>query len=103
MAGGHQSRRTIERRAEVVRIAKLGFAGRNTHPHRQFEFPLRVNGSLHRRLRRGERRTHPVTGVLEQVAAVLADHTTKNLVMLGQGGSHDGASFPTDVSNLPRR
>ena len=88
MTGGHHSRGAVERRTEVVRIAKLGFAGRDAHPHRQFQFPLRGNSSLHRRLRRGERRTHAVTGVLEQIAAVRPDRCAKNLVMRGQRGSH---------------
>ena len=35
MPGGHHPRRTIEHRTEVIALAQLGFAGRQTHPHRQ--------------------------------------------------------------------
>ena len=49
--GGHHPRRTIEHRTEVVRPPQLGFAGRQPHPHRQLQRPLRGHRGIHRRPR----------------------------------------------------
>jgi len=48
MSGGHHPCRTIEHRAEVVAVARFGFAGRDAHPHRQHQCPLRSYGGIHR-------------------------------------------------------
>ncbi len=83
MTGGHHPRSTVEHRAEVVTVARLGFPGRQPHPHRQRERPLRGHRCIHRGLRRRERGAHPVTGVLEQEAAVRLDRPAQNLVERG--------------------
>ena len=88
MPGGHHPRRTIEHRTEVVRPPQLGFAGRQPHPHRQLQRPLRGHRRIHRRPRRRERGAHPVTGVLEQPAAVRLDRPAQHLVMGGQRHPH---------------
>ena len=49
--GGHHPRRTVEHRTEVVALAQLGFAGRDAHPHRQLQRPLRGHRGIHRRAR----------------------------------------------------
>ena len=71
--GGHHPRSPIEHRTEVVGPPQLGFAGRDAHPHRQLQRPLRGHRGIDRRPGRGERGAHPVTGVLEQPAAVCLD------------------------------
>ncbi len=88
VSGGHHPRSTIEHRAEVVAVAQLGFAGRQPHPHRQLQRPLRGHRGIHRRPGRGERGAHPVTGVLEQPAAVRLDRLTQHLVVGGQRRPH---------------
>ena len=45
---GHHACRTVEHRAEVVAPSQFGFAGRDAHPHRQLQRPLRG----HRRINR---------------------------------------------------
>ena len=47
--GGHHPRRSIEHRTEVVCPAQLGFAGRQPHPHRQLQHPLRGHRGIDRR------------------------------------------------------
>ena len=104
MPGGHHPRSTIEHRTEVVRPPQLGFAGRDAHPHRQLQRPLRGHRGVHRTLRRGERGTHAVTGVLEQPAAVRLDRRAQHLVMGGQRHPHrHPRRSPTDGSNPPHR
>ena len=73
MPGGHHPRRTVEHRTEVIRLPQLGFAGRQPHPHRQLQRPLRGYRRIDGRPGRGERGAHPITGVLEQPAAVRLD------------------------------
>ena len=48
--GGHHPRSTIEHRTEIVPIAQLGFAGRQPHPHRQLQRPLRGHRRINRNL-----------------------------------------------------
>jgi hypothetical protein len=86
--GGHHPCRTIEHRAEVVRLAQLGLAGRQTHAHRQLQRPLRGHRRIHRTARRGERRADPVAGVFEQPAAVRLNRRPQHLVMGGQRRPH---------------
>ena len=86
--GGHHPRRAIEHRTEVVRPAQLGFAGRDPHPHRQLQRPLRGHRRIDRRRRRGERGTHAVAGVLEQPAAVRLDRLAQHLVVGGERRPH---------------
>ena len=88
MPGGHHPRRTIEHRTEVVPVPKLGLAGRQSHPHRQLQRPLRGDRGTDGGSRRSERRAHPVTGVFEQEAAVRLDRRTQHLVMGGKGLPH---------------
>jgi hypothetical protein len=70
---GHHARRAIECRTEVVPVAQLGFAGRQSHPHWQLECQLGGDRGINRGPRRGERGTDTVTGVLEQPAAARLD------------------------------
>ena len=59
MPGGHHPRRTIEHRTEVVPTAQLGFAGRDAHPHRQLQRPLRSHRGINRGPRRARTRHTP--------------------------------------------
>ena len=86
--GGHHPRRTVEHRTEVVPVAQLGLAGRQPHPHRQLQRPLRSHRGIDRRPRRGERGAHPVAGVLEQEAPVRLNRPAQHLVMGGQRRPH---------------
>ena len=93
--GGHHPRCTIQHRTEVIPLAQLGFAGCDAHPHRQLQLPLRGHRRIHRRPRRGERGTHPVTGVLEQPAPVRLDRPAQHLVVGGQRHPHPvGVGLP---------
>ena len=79
MPGSHHPRGTVQHRTEVVPVPQFGLAGRQPHPHRQLQRPLRVHRGIHRRPRRGERRAHPVAGVLEQkppCASIAARNTS---------------------------
>ena len=49
MPGGHHPRRTVQHRTEVIPTPQFGFAGRQPHPHRQFQRPLRGYRGIHRR------------------------------------------------------
>jgi hypothetical protein len=75
MPGGHHPRGTVEHRTEVIRPPQLCLTGRQTHPNRQLQRALRGHRGINGTPRRRERRTHPVTGVLEQPAAVRFDRT----------------------------
>ena len=88
MPGGHHPRRTIQHRTEVIPAAQLGFPGRQPHPHRQLQRPLRGHRRIHRRARRGERGAHAVAGVLEQPTPVPLDRGAQYLVMRGQRHPH---------------
>ncbi len=66
MTRRHHPRRTVKHRTEVIPLAQLGLAGRQPHPHRQLQRPLRSHRSIDRRPGRGEGGAHPVAGVLEQ-------------------------------------
>ena len=95
MARGHHTCGAVQHRTEIIRPPQLGFTGRQPHPHRQLQRPLRGHRGVNRTPRRGERRTHPVAGVLEQPAAVRLDHRTQHLVMGGQRHPHPlGIRFP---------
>ena len=48
MPGGHHPRSTIQRRTEVIPVAQFGFAGRQPHPHRQLQRPLRGHRGIDR-------------------------------------------------------
>ncbi len=48
MPRGHHPRRTIQHRTEVIPVAQLGFAGRDTHPYRQPQLPLRRDRGIDR-------------------------------------------------------
>jgi len=71
--GSHHPRGTVQHRAEIVPVAQLCLTGRNAHPHRQLHPTLGSDRSIDRRARRGERGSHPVTGVAEQKALVRID------------------------------
>ena len=86
--GGHHPRGTVEHRTEIVRPPQLGFAGRDPHPHRQLQRPLRGHRRIHRRPGRGERGTHTIAGVLEQATAVRLNRLAQHLVMGGQRHPH---------------
>ena len=95
MPGGHHPRRTVEHRTEVVPPAQLGLAGRQPHPHRQLQRPLRSHRGIDRRPGRGERGAHPVAGVLEHEAAVRLDRPAQHLVVGGQRHPHPiGVGLP---------
>ncbi len=49
MARSHHPRSTIEHRTEVIPVAQFGLAGREPHPHRQLQPPLRGHRRIHRR------------------------------------------------------
>ena len=102
--GGHHPCRTIQHRTEIVPVAQLGFPGRQPHPHRQLQCPLRGHRGIDRGSRRGERGAHAVAGVLEQQAAVRLDRLAQHLVV---GGERRPASrprrLPTDGSNPQHR
>ena len=51
MPGGHHPRSAIQHRTEVVAVAQFGFAGRQPHPHRQLQRPLRGHRRINRRAR----------------------------------------------------
>ncbi len=92
---GRRQRRTVEHRTEVIPLAQLGLAGRQSHPHRQLQCPLRSERGIHCGSRRGERRAHPVAGVLEHVSAVRLNRPVQHLVMGGQRHPHPiGVSVP---------
>ena len=76
VTGRHHPCRTIERRTEIVAASQLCFAGRDAHPDRQLECPLRGYRRIDRSPRRRERGAHTVAGVLEQPAAVRLDRVT---------------------------
>ena len=61
--GCHHPRGTVEHRTEVIPVPQLGLAGRQPHPHRQLQRPLRSDRSIDRGPRRGERGAHAVAGV----------------------------------------
>ena len=88
VTGGHHACGPIQNRSEIVARTQFGFAGRQPHPHRQLQPPLRGHRGIHRRTRRGERGAHPVTGVLEHEPAVRLDRRAQHLVMGGQGFPH---------------
>ena len=88
VTGGHHPRSPIQHRTEVVAVAQFGFAGRDPHPHRQLQRPLRSHRGIDRRPGRRECGTHPVTGVLEQPTAVRLDRRAQHLVMCGEGLPH---------------
>ena len=88
MPGGHHPCGTIQNRPEIVALSQLGLAGRQPHPHRQLQLPLRGHRRIHRRSRRRERSAHAVPGVLEQPAAVPLDRPVQYLVMGGEGDPH---------------
>ena len=46
--GGHHPGGTVQHRTEIVRPPQLGFAGRDPHPHRQLQCPLRSHRRVHR-------------------------------------------------------
>jgi hypothetical protein len=62
--------------------------GRQPHPHRQLQHPLRGHRRIKRTPRRGECRTHPITGVLEQPAPMRLDRPGEDLVVCGQRHPH---------------
>ena len=101
MPGGHHPRSPVEHRTEVVTLPQLCFAGRDPHPDRQIQFPLRGHCSIHRRSRRRECGADTVTGVLEHEAAVRLDGGAQHLVMRGEGFSHAiGVGLPPTGGTL---
>jgi hypothetical protein len=88
VTGGHHACGPIQNRSEIVALRQLGFAGRDPHPHRQLQRPLRGHRGIDRCPRRGERGTHPVTGVLEQEAAVRLNRLAQHVIMGGQRRPH---------------
>ena len=88
MPGGHHPRRTVQHRTEVIPLAQLGLAGRQPHPHRQLQRPLRSHRRIHCGSRRGEGGAHPVAGVLEHEAPVRLNRPAQHLVMGGQRRPH---------------
>src|SRR5271155_1083552 len=88
MPGSHHPCGPVEHRTEVVGPPQLGFAGRDAHPNRQLQRPLRGHRGTPRGARRGERGAHAVAGVLEQPAAVRLDRPAQHLVVGGEGDPH---------------
>jgi hypothetical protein len=79
--GGHHPSSPVEHRAEVVPVAQLGFTGRNPHPRRQLQRPLRGARRVDRRHRKGKRGDHTISGVAEQETLVRLDRGTQHLVV----------------------
>jgi hypothetical protein len=77
VTGGHHPRCTVEYRTEVIPVTQFGLAGRQPHPHRQFQFALRGYGSIHRCPWWRECGAHTIAGVLEQPTAVRLDRFTQ--------------------------
>jgi hypothetical protein len=95
MPGSHHPRRTVEHRTEIVPVAQFGLTGRNAHPHRQLQRPLRSDRSINRRARRRECGNHAVTAVAEQKAVVRLNRGAQHLVVRQQGRPHRRrVSFP---------
>ena len=88
MPGSHHPRSAVEHRAEVVPVPQFGLAGRQPHPHRQLQRPLRSDRSVDSALRRRERGGHAVTGVAEQKTVVRLDRGAQRLVVREQGQPH---------------
>ena len=88
MPSGHHPRGTIEHRPEVITLAQLSFTGRQPHPHRQLQCPLRGYSSVDCGPRRGKRGAHSITGVFEQVTALRLDRVTQHVVVCGQRHPH---------------
>ena len=88
MPGGHHPRGTVEHRAEVVPVPQFGLAGRQPHPHRQLQRPLRSDRSIDSGPRRRERGAPHRRRCAEQKAAVRLDRRAQHLVVRGQGRPH---------------
>ena len=83
MPGGHHPRRAVEHRPEVVPVPQFGLTGRQPHPHRQLQRPLRRDRSINRRPRRRERRHHTVAGMAEQKPVVRVNRAAQHLIVCG--------------------
>ena len=95
VARGHHPRGAVENRAEVVPAAQFGFAGGDSHPHRQFECQLRCDRSIDSRTGRSKYGAHAVTCVVEHSSVVRVDGVTKNLIVSLQRDPHGGSiCFP---------
>ena len=88
VSGRHHPCGPIQNRSEIVALSQFGFAGRQPHPHRQLQRPLRGHRRIHRGPGRGERGAHAVAGVFEQPAAVRLDRLAQHLVVGGQRHPH---------------
>ena len=86
----HQPGTPIQRRTEIVTVAELRLPRMQSHPHRQdlTQQNLRADRSRHRIRRRGEHRSDPIAGVLEEMPVVLVDQPTQDVVVLGQQRPH---------------
>ena len=110
---GHDARRPVHRRAEVVAVAPLGLTGVQAHPDAQragdFTPPvreqgaLRVDGSGHRVVRRAKRGVRAVTGGLDEQSGLSLDRRAQDRVVLGQRGAHRlGMVLPKGVESRDR-
>ena len=88
MSGGHHPRCAIQRRTEIVSITELGLPRHQPHAHGQLQYLLRGHRSVDSGLRRPERGTDAVAGVLEQETVVLLDRHTQHVIVDDQRGPH---------------
>ena len=87
MPGGHHPRRTVQHRTEVVPVAQLCLTGRQPHPHRQLQRPLRSHRGIHRDL--GEAKAaHTPSPVCLNMKPPCASIAAQHLVMGGQRRPH---------------
>jgi hypothetical protein len=87
--GGHHPRCPVHYRTEVILVPQFGLAGRDAHPHRQLQRPLRGNsGRLLPTSATRMRHIPPVTGVLEHKALVRLDRAAQHVVVCGKRRPH---------------
>ena len=89
---GHDPRRAIHRRTEIVPVAFLHLARVQPHPHANQRMIGQTRLRLHRRIdavrRARERRRESIATCREHVPTVRFDRATHDAVMLRQRGSH---------------
>ena len=88
MPGGHHPSSPVEHRPEVVPVAQFGFTGRDPHPHRQLQLPLRGDRRVHRRPRRGKRGDHTIARVTEQEPVVRLNRRAQHLIVCEKRRPH---------------
>ena len=88
VSSGHYPCGAIQHCTEIIPVPQIGLTGRNAHPHRQLQRPLRSDRGVDGRLRRRERRRHTIAIVAEQKTVVRLDRGAQHLVMRLKGRPH---------------